>query len=155
MCRPWWSSGIVLAIGPNVRGFKPSRGRWIFKVYKILSTTSFGAAVKMSAHVVRFYSVLRKDTSMKEILCRQNPRKFLRQVSPTSLLDVFIGTCRRVLVDESEVIRNEMGTHNKSEIVVVKFDSRRRHRPSWQFIRDYLLIPSSGGTRFHTCLRES
>jgi hypothetical protein len=29
--RPRWSSGSVLATGPEVRGFKPSRGRWIFK----------------------------------------------------------------------------------------------------------------------------
>jgi hypothetical protein len=33
----------VLAIGPKVRGFKPDRGRWIFK---IRSTTSFGGQVK-------------------------------------------------------------------------------------------------------------
>jgi hypothetical protein len=26
-----WSGGIVLATGPKVRGFKPGRGRWIFK----------------------------------------------------------------------------------------------------------------------------
>jgi hypothetical protein len=29
--RPQWSSGSVLATGPKVRGFKPGRGRWIFK----------------------------------------------------------------------------------------------------------------------------
>jgi hypothetical protein len=30
-CRPLWYSGSVLATGPKVRGFKPGRGRWIFK----------------------------------------------------------------------------------------------------------------------------
>jgi hypothetical protein len=33
---------IVLAIGLNVLGFKSDRGRWIFKVDKMRSTTSFG-----------------------------------------------------------------------------------------------------------------
>jgi hypothetical protein len=39
---------IVLAIGPKVRGFKPSRGRYIFKG-DINSTTSFGGHVKITA----------------------------------------------------------------------------------------------------------
>jgi hypothetical protein len=32
----------VLATGPKVRGFDPDRGRWILRVIKIRSTTSFG-----------------------------------------------------------------------------------------------------------------
>jgi hypothetical protein len=31
MSRPGWSSSSVLATGPKVSGFKPGRGRWIFK----------------------------------------------------------------------------------------------------------------------------
>jgi hypothetical protein len=50
--RPHWSSGNVLAIGPKVRGFKPSRGRWILMVIKISSMTYFGGEAK--SHVVRF-----------------------------------------------------------------------------------------------------
>jgi hypothetical protein len=38
-------------------------------------------------------------------------------ISPASLLGVFVVYCQRVLVDESEMIRTQMGTHNKSEIV--------------------------------------
>jgi hypothetical protein len=40
---------IVFANGPKVRGFKPGRGRWIWKVIKIRCTTSFGGEVKPSA----------------------------------------------------------------------------------------------------------
>jgi hypothetical protein len=53
---------IVLAIGPKVRGFKPGRGRRIFKGDKIRNKTSFGGAVKPSA---RLRKILRnvKDPS--------------------------------------------------------------------------------------------
>jgi len=38
-----------------------------------------------------------------------------RQVSPDSLLGVSAGICQRALVDESGMIRTQMGTHNRSE----------------------------------------
>jgi hypothetical protein len=38
----------ALAIVPEFRGFKPYRGRWIFKGHKNRSTTSFGGEVKSS-----------------------------------------------------------------------------------------------------------
>jgi hypothetical protein len=44
----------VLATGPKVRGFKPGRGRWIFKGDKIRSTPSFGGEVKPSVPCRRF-----------------------------------------------------------------------------------------------------
>jgi hypothetical protein len=42
----------VLATGPKVRGFKPGRGRRIFKGDKIRSTPSFGGEVSRRSHVV-------------------------------------------------------------------------------------------------------
>jgi hypothetical protein len=39
---------VVLANGPNIRGFKPG-GRWVFKGDEIRRTTSFGGEVKPSA----------------------------------------------------------------------------------------------------------
>jgi hypothetical protein len=47
---------------------------------------------------------------MKGILRGQNPRPFLRQVSPASLLDVSTGNFQGALVDESGMIRKQMGT---------------------------------------------
>ena len=41
-----WSRGSVLAVGTQVRGFKPGRSSWIFQGEKILSTPSFGREVK-------------------------------------------------------------------------------------------------------------
>jgi len=49
-----WSRGSVLAFGTQVRGFKPSRSRRIFKGVKILSTPSFGGEVKPSVPCRRF-----------------------------------------------------------------------------------------------------
>jgi hypothetical protein len=39
---------IVLAIGPEVRGFKPGKRRWILWAITIHSTTSFEGKVNMS-----------------------------------------------------------------------------------------------------------
>jgi hypothetical protein len=35
---------------------------------------------------------------------------FPQQVSPATLLDVFVGSCKRSLVDESGMIRKQMGS---------------------------------------------
>jgi hypothetical protein len=50
----WWSRGSVLAFSTQVRGFKPSRSRRIFKGEKILSTPSFIGEVKSSVPCRRF-----------------------------------------------------------------------------------------------------
>jgi hypothetical protein len=57
---------------------------------------------------------------MIEILRRQNSAAIPRQASTASLLDVSAGHCRTALVNESGTIRNEMGTHNRSEMVAVE-----------------------------------
>ena len=49
-----WSRGSVLAFSTQVRGFKPSRSRRIFRVEKILSTPSFGGEVKPPVPCRRF-----------------------------------------------------------------------------------------------------
>jgi hypothetical protein len=66
----------VLATGPKVRGFKPGRGRWILRVIKYRSTTSFGGEVKPSVPCRRF-------TSMKGMSYKQNSDPYF---SPKSLL---------------------------------------------------------------------
>jgi hypothetical protein len=46
--------GVVVSLLAKVRGFKPGRGRWIFRVIKIRSTLSFGGEVKPSVLCRRF-----------------------------------------------------------------------------------------------------
>jgi hypothetical protein len=50
---------------------------------------------------------------MKKDTCRQNSLTFLAKFLPASLLGVSAGYCQGALVDESGIIRSEMGTRNK------------------------------------------
>jgi hypothetical protein len=63
--------------------------------------------------------MLKNPTSMKEILCRQYSvaifTKFLLLHYWMSLLVI-----ARALVDELGMIRNQMGIHNKTEMVTVQ-----------------------------------
>jgi hypothetical protein len=56
---------------------------------------------------------------MKEILRVQNLPATSRQVSPPSLLDVSAYNFLRTLVDEAGMIRAQIGTHNRSEMIAV------------------------------------
>jgi hypothetical protein len=47
---------------------------------------------------------------MKEILFRQNSTGICCQVSPALLPDISAGNCQRALMDESGIIRTQMGT---------------------------------------------
>jgi hypothetical protein len=51
---------------------------------------------------------------MKEILRRQNSRPFLAKFLPASLPGVSPNICHTALVDESGMIRTQMGMNNKS-----------------------------------------
>jgi hypothetical protein len=51
-----------------------------------------------------------------------SPAKFAvisRKVSLASLADISAGYCQIALVDGSGIIRTQMGTHNRSEVVAV------------------------------------
>jgi hypothetical protein len=50
---------------------------------------------------------------MREILRGQNARTFLSKYLPASLLSVSAGICQRALVDESGMIRIQVGTHSR------------------------------------------
>jgi proline dehydrogenase len=49
---------------------------------------------------------------MQEILRRQNAWTFLAKFFSASLLQVSAGICQRALLDESRMIRTQMGSHN-------------------------------------------
>jgi hypothetical protein len=64
--------------------------------------------------------MLTNPTDIKEIIIKQNLLAISGQVSPALLIGVSAGNCQRFLVDESSIIRTQMGTHNGSEIVEVR-----------------------------------
>jgi hypothetical protein len=79
--RIWWSRGIVLAFGTQVRGFKPGRSRWIFKGEKI-----FGGEVKPSVPCRRFAARKRslelRGSQILDEICRKISRP--RRVPPSA-----------------------------------------------------------------------
>jgi hypothetical protein len=80
------------------------------KAIKFHSTTSFERKVKPTAPCHKIlWNVKKPLCILKEILCRQNSRPFLPKFLPASLLGVSAGYCQRALVDESGIIRNQVG----------------------------------------------
>jgi hypothetical protein len=75
----------VLDIGPEVRGFKPDRGRLIFKGDKIRSRRSFGGEVKPSASCRKIPAEYDRDTTSAKFKdsSRQLPACLLAQFLPT------------------------------------------------------------------------
>jgi hypothetical protein len=106
---PWLSSGSVIAVGSKIRGFKPDRIRLIFRATKSTARLPYEEKWSRRSHVITLYDMLHKHTNMKEILSRQNTGAISRKVSLASLLDVPSGNCQRVLANESEITRNQMG----------------------------------------------
>ena len=76
-----WSRGSVLAFSTKVRGFKPGRSRRIFKGEKILSTPSFGGAVKPSVPFRRFAACKRSLNGVEIVISAKLPDNILAHSS--------------------------------------------------------------------------
>jgi hypothetical protein len=63
----------VLAIGRKDRGVISGEGDACIRAINILSMPFFGGEETPLSHDTRFYGILTKATSMKEIFRRQNP----------------------------------------------------------------------------------
>jgi hypothetical protein len=108
---------IVLAIGSKVRGFKPGRGRWIFKGDKILST-SFGREVKPAVQCRNILRHVKDPCGIKEIRVAKFTKMF-HHVFAALLLYVSAGYCQRVLVGESGMIKTQIWKRNILVMVAV------------------------------------
>jgi hypothetical protein len=86
----------------------------ILRVIKIHSTTLFGREVKPLVPCHKIYGKLKNPMRVKEILHKQNLAAISHQVSPASLLVVSARICLRAVVDESGMIRTQMGMHSRS-----------------------------------------
>jgi hypothetical protein len=62
--------------------------------------------------------MLKNPTGMKEILCRKNSQPFLTKFLLLHY-EMSTGYYQRALVDESGMIKNQMGMHNRSEMFAV------------------------------------
>jgi hypothetical protein len=110
----------VLDIGPKISGFKLTEDNLLLRALKIHSMTYCRGEVKPSVPCHKIYGMLKNSTSMKEILFRQNSAAISHQVSSALLLDISAVNCKRAVVNESGMIRNQMGMHNRSEMVPVQ-----------------------------------
>jgi hypothetical protein len=109
-----------LLLDPRVVGSNQAEDDRFLRAIKIRSATSFGGEVKPSVPCRKMYGMLKNPTSMKKTLHRQNSAIISSQVSPASLLGVSTGNSQRAVVDKSGIIRNQMETHSRSNMVSVQ-----------------------------------
>ena len=76
-----FSHPYMLAFSTQVRGFKPSRSRRIFKGEKILSTPSFGGEAKPSVPCRRFAACKRSLNGVEVVISDKLPDNILAHSS--------------------------------------------------------------------------
>ena len=81
-----WSSVYQLASGSEVRGFDPSRSRWIFQSVKILSIPSFGREVKPWVPCRRFSLRHAKEAQAEIRASEQNVSDLSPSMSEATLM---------------------------------------------------------------------
>jgi hypothetical protein len=98
-----------LPLDSRFAGSNTAEADEFLRAIKIRSTTFFAGEVEPSVAML-FYGTLNKPTSTKEILRRKNSVSFHHQVFPASLPHASACNFQRAMVDESGIIRNQMGT---------------------------------------------
>jgi hypothetical protein len=81
---------------------------------EIRSTASFGRKVKPLVPCSRILLHVREPHECERGTSSAKFTFISRQVSPASLPVVSAGYCQRAVMDESGIIRTQMGTHNTS-----------------------------------------
>jgi hypothetical protein len=84
------------------------------------STISFVREVKPSVPCRKIIQHVKGLYVYARDICKQNSTIISRQVSPASLLVASAGNCQRALVEESEMIRAQIGTRHRSEMVAMQ-----------------------------------
>jgi hypothetical protein len=69
-----------LSLDPRFEGLNLAEDYGFLKAIKIRIATFFGGEVKPSVLCCRFYSMIKKLRSMKDILHRKNSRSFLAKI---------------------------------------------------------------------------
>jgi hypothetical protein len=110
-----------LPLDPKIHWFTPKVDGFL-RAIKIRSTTSFRGEVKAVSPLSRVYGMLKNPMTVKRVLCKQNLKDISHQISPAVLLDLLV--IAGVLVNESGMIRTQMGTHNRSEMGAVQGSPR-------------------------------
>jgi hypothetical protein len=114
----------VIATGPRVRGFKPGRGRWIFKGDKIRSTTYFLGGVKTSAPCRKIFGISMNLAEYE----RQNSLPFLAKFLLLRYHTFLLVTARELW------LMNQIGLNSRRELriyqrMVAVHGTPLRHHP--------------------------
>jgi hypothetical protein len=87
-----------------------------FEGDKVRNTPFLGGKVKLKAHVVKFFGMLKiRADYVRDTLPATLTDIFFAKILPASLLSVSAGIFQRALVDDSGMIRIQMGIQNRSE----------------------------------------
>jgi hypothetical protein len=98
--------------------FKPCRGRLIFlRAIKIRSMTSFGGEVKPSAPCRKILKHVKDPLRYEKIYLLAKFMDISRQVSPRFATRCLLQPEQRTVVDESGVIRVQMGSTVDQKVV--------------------------------------
>jgi hypothetical protein len=86
---------------------------------KVCSTIFFRIEVKLSVPCRKILGMIQNATGMKRDTLYAKFITISHQVSPALLPDVCAGYCQGALVDESLMIRTQMGMHSRPRMVTV------------------------------------
>jgi hypothetical protein len=89
------------------------------RAIKIHSMTCVGGEVKPSVSCHRILWHIEEPYKYEKRYFIAKFTAISHQVSPALLLRVSVGNCQRALVDESGMVRIQMGTHSRLEMVTV------------------------------------
>jgi hypothetical protein len=104
---------------PRFTGSNLAEDDGFLRAIRMHSMTSFRGEVKPWPRVARSYGMLKNPVKYERYILLAKFTTISCQVYPDLLRGVSAGTCHRTLMDESGMIRNQMGMHNRSEKLAV------------------------------------
>jgi hypothetical protein len=104
-----------LPLNPRFAGSNPPEGDEFWRRYKFAAWLPSEGKTSRRPHVVRFYVMSNIPEEYDRDISLTKLTDICLQVLPTSLQGVSTGYCQRALVDESGLIRAQVGMHNRSD----------------------------------------
>jgi hypothetical protein len=114
---------IVLPLDPRFVGSNPAESDGFLRTIKIRGTNSFGGEVKPSAPFPKILWYVKDPLRYDKDTDRQNSTAISRLVSPRFANRCLLQPEQRNVVDESGMIRTQMGSTIDQEMVAVAWDA--------------------------------
>jgi hypothetical protein len=114
---------IVLPLDPRFVGSNPAESDGFLRTIKIRGTNSFGGEVKPSAPFRKILWYVKDPLRYDKDTDRQNSTAISRPVSPRFANRCLLQPEQRNVVDESGMIRTQMGSTIDQKMVAVAWDA--------------------------------